>query len=101
MAHDYARPFYDSKAWQDCKVSFIANRIAIDGGMCQVCHEQVGYIVHHKIEITPENINDNSVTLNHNNLLYVCHECHNKIHGVFQSSRRIVFDENGNVFEKI
>lgn len=36
-----------------------------------------GYIVHHKIKLTPWNIDDQSVTLNPANLEYVCLDCHN------------------------
>ena len=44
MAKEYAYKFYHSKAWKDCKRSFISERIAVDGGMCQECGKQLGYI---------------------------------------------------------
>lgn len=66
MAKEYADKFYHSKAWKDCKRSFISDRVAIDGGMCQVCHENLGYIVHHRVHITADNISDPDITLNHN-----------------------------------
>lgn len=34
MAKEYADKFYHSKAWKDCKRSFISDRVAVDGGMC-------------------------------------------------------------------
>ena len=37
-------------------------------------------IVHHKTELTPENINNPSVTLDHDNLQAVCRDCHAAIH---------------------
>ena len=46
-----------------------------------MCRDAQGYIVHHKVELTPDNINDPDVTLNMANLLYLCQDCHNKIHG--------------------
>ena len=78
MAKDYAKPFYNSSAWRRCRAAFISSRMAIDGGMCQYCGETTGYIVDHADEITPSNINDPETTLNHDNLRYVCLDCHNR-----------------------
>lgn len=79
MARDFAKPFYDSAAWQKCRAAFIAERVVIDGGMCQRCGQELGYIVHHREWLSPENIVDPDVALNHENLEYVCQTCHNKI----------------------
>ncbi len=76
---DFAEKFYHSKQWLKCRSSYISERIRIDGGLCELCGLQLGYIVHHKITLTHENIVDADVSLNHNNLQYVCHTCHNKI----------------------
>lgn len=81
MAREFAKSFYKSKQWQKCRAAYIAKRKAIDGGMCESCHERPGYIVHHKIELTPENINDPDVALGHGNLKYDCTECHNRENG--------------------
>ncbi len=78
MAKDFAKPFYSSKEWQKCRSAYIAHRKSVDGGMCETCHEKIGYIVHHKIELTPENINNPDIALGFDNLKYDCHECHNK-----------------------
>lgn len=94
MAKDFAKGFYDSRAWQKCRASFIAERTAVDGGMCEVCHSEPGYIVHHKIWLTPDNISNPDVTLNHDNLMYVCHTCHNKIEQESEPER-YTFDETG------
>jgi hypothetical protein len=80
MAKEYAKLFYKSDKWLQCKKSFIAERRAIDGGLCQRCRKRYGYIVHHRQHITPENITDPMVTLSHTNLEYLCQECHNKEH---------------------
>lgn len=80
MAKEYAKLFYKSDKWLQCKKSFIAERRAIDGGLCQRCRKRYGYIVHHRQHITPENITDPMVTLSHTNLEYLCRECHNKEH---------------------
>ena len=80
MAKEYAKLFYKSDKWLQCKKSFIAERRAIDGGLCQRCRKRYGYIVHLRQHITPENITDPMVTLSHTNLEYLCQECHNKEH---------------------
>jgi len=97
---DYAKRFYGSNDWHSCRDSFIAERLNIDGGLCQRCHDSLGYIVHHKIELTPSNITDANISLNHSNLEYVCHECHNKIHDVWQPRSRTYFDEDGNILPR-
>lgn len=97
MAKEFAKKFYNSKAWKKCRASYIAMRQSIDGGMCESCHERPGYIVHHKTELTPYNINDPFVSLNFQNLKYDCHICHNKenkgeeVEGLVQYE----FDEEG------
>ena len=70
MAKEFARSFYSSQKWKKCREAYIAKRRAIDGGLCETCRERPGYIVHHKIELTPENINDANITLGINNLKY-------------------------------
>ena len=80
MAKEYAQSFYKSKAWEDCRDAFIRERISMDGGLCQICGQRLGYIVHHDEKITEANINDAGVTLSHENLVYVCLDCHNAIH---------------------
>lgn len=100
MAKEWAKKFYNSKkAWIKCRDSFIAERVAIDGGMCQVCHEALGYIVHHKIPLTQQNITDPEVSLNHENLRYECKHCHDREEGHFIGSgveeSKYYFDENG------
>ena len=97
MAQDFAKQFYKSKAWNDCKRIFISQRISEDGGLCQVCKKNPGYIVHHRVLLTPENIHDANITLNTDNLKYVCHDCHNQIHFVERFALDYGgFDENGN-----
>lgn len=81
MAREFAKRFYKSKEWLKCRAAYIKHRKSIDGGLCESCHEQPGYIVHHKIELTPENINDPDIALGHGNLKYDCLECHNQENG--------------------
>lgn len=99
---EFAERFYKGTAWQRTR----AHAWARDRGLCQRCLKRgiirPAEIVHHKIELTPENINDPTISLNHELLEYVCLECHNKEHGVFQpAERRVMFDDDGNVIDVI
>ena len=99
MAREFAKAFYQSRQWQKCRAAYIAYRKSIDGGMCESCHEVPGYIVHHKIHLTPENINDPDISLGFGNLKYDCHACHNAEHGAAAVPGLIeyTFDSQGNL----
>ena len=73
MAKDYSKKFYNSSAWKRLSEYIRVSRHFT----CEECGEY-GTQVHHIEEITPENINDASITLNENNLQLLCEECHNK-----------------------
>lgn len=98
MAKEFAKAFYNSRAWIKCRDSYIANRIAADGGICEECHINLGYIVHHKVTLAESNIHDPDIALNHKNLEYVCKECHDQFegHGVGNKIKPLFrFDANG------
>jgi 5-methylcytosine-specific restriction endonuclease McrA len=95
MAREFSDKFYHSKKWKDTRKLFIANRNSIDGGMCQRCKKDIGYIVHHKIELNETNINDPYISLGLDNLMWLCHTCHNEIHGI--EPKRYEFDDDGNI----
>lgn len=92
---EYASVFYSSKAWKDTRDAYRRYR----GGLCEVCLSKgiynAGEIVHHKTHITPDNINDPTVTLSFDNLQLVCRDCHAAIHD--QRKRRYKLDEMGRV----
>lgn len=95
---EFAKKFYTSKAWRKCRKAYISKRIMIDGGMCEVCGERLGYIVHHKTMLTPDNISDIEITLSFDNLQYVCRQCHDEFegHGVnVKDKNAISFDNDG------
>ena len=46
--------------------------------------------VHHIIPLTPENINDESISLNMENLVSLCRDCHEQRHKQNRSERYIV-----------
>lgn len=70
--------FYKTQAWRRTRRAFISRRLAIDGGLCQICGEQPGKIVHHVIWLDDENCNDPQISLNPELLRYECLACHNK-----------------------
>lgn len=100
MAKEFAKAFYKSKDWLDCRLAYIAIRMMVDGGLCERCHKRLGYIVHHKELLTPSNISDPMVTLSHDMLEYLCKLCHDdehyeEIHGKEREPDRVVFDADG------
>ena len=92
---DYAAKLYKSKRWKECRAAYAASV----GHLCERCLAKglivPGEIVHHKIYITPENVNDPSVTLNFENLELVCRDCHAREHEAVK--RRYTIDELGRV----
>lgn len=77
---DFARIFYHSQAWKDCRAAYLSQR----KGLCEQCLKRGLYTpadtVHHIVHLTPDNIGDPSITLNPSNLMAVCRDCHAEIH---------------------
>lgn len=115
MSRPFARKFYSSKAWQDCRNEYARRQHYL----CENCLRKgiykPGEIVHHLIELDPMNIEHPEITLNFDNLELLCRECHAAVHeqsGGYWSKvnakkraeraakDRYVVDENGKVFSK-
>ena len=60
----------------------------------------IGTEVHHIIYLTPENVTDPEISLNQDNLLLLCNECHNKKHGRFEGPSDYGFDAEEKHIEK-
>ena len=91
---DFAEKFYTSWTWRKCKEAYKASV----GGLCERCRRR-GLItpvaeVHHKIRLTPENINKPEITLNWGNLEALCEQCHKDMH---RKQKRWTVDQDGNV----
>ena len=95
MAKEFAAAFYNSSAWRKCRKAYISARESIDGGMCEYCKEEPGYIVDHIEELTPWNISDPSIALNFDNFQYLCLACHNA--KTFSKGMRCILTANGEV----
>ena len=104
----FAHRFYHSKAWQDVR-SFVWDRAH---GLCERCLARGEYkpadVVHHKIPLSPSNMDDPDISLNPDRLIALCHECHTEEHkrldiGVLGKKKgyvpRVGFDRFGNVVE--
>lgn len=97
MAREFARKFYSSKQWQDCRNGYAAYR----GHLCENCLRKgiykPGEIVHHKIELDPINIEKPEIALSWDNLKLVCRECHAEEHDKRMKGRRYDIGDNGEV----
>lgn len=71
MARDFAKAFYNSKEWQKCR-DYVLRR---DNYLCVRCGNPAEE-VHHKKHLTPKNITDVSISLNPDNLICLCRDCH-------------------------
>lgn len=105
MAKEWTNGFYVSKAWRRTRDAFFATKC----GRCERCMEEVrtgvrkiediqpGLIVHHKVELTPDNIGDPAIALSFDNLELLCEEHHNRQHKA--KPKRYSFDAKGNIIE--
>ena len=80
VAKDFARSFYSSKQWQDCRNEYAKRR----HHLCEDCLRRgiykPGVIVHHIEELTPFNITNPEIALGFDNLELLCRECHLREH---------------------
>lgn len=95
MHQQFANPFYSSKAWQRCRREYTKSR----GGLCERCLAKGLYTpgrqVHHKIRLTPDNINRPEITMNFANLELLCEQCHQEEHG--SAPKRWELSDSGEV----
>jgi len=93
---EFAKAFYLSKQWRRVRAYVFAR----DVGLCVRCGRP-GDIVHHKVNLTPENINDPSVALNADNLELLCRDCHALAHAAGPATAEgLMFDEDGNLVKR-
>lgn len=75
MSRPFARKFYRSKEWKKIR-EYIFNKYH---GLCDKCTKP-GEEVHHKVWLSPKNIEDAEITLGEDNLVLLCRDCHIAIH---------------------
>lgn len=83
------KQFYRSKEWETFRQVVIEQRITADGYVhCAICGKPIlkmyDLIIHHKKELSDENVNDAMISLNPDNVECVCFSCHNKLHDRWQ-----------------
>lgn len=88
--------FYQSNEWRSFREVVINERTREDGYVYdEVTGKPIlqGYdiILHHKIELTQENVNDHMISLNPDNIMIVTHKTHNRIHDKLGYATRQVF----------
>ena len=88
--------FYHGKEWRKLLEGLKLERLNEDGQLiCEYCGKPIvrayDAIGHHKVELTEENVNDYSVSLNPDNVEFLHHRCHNYVHDKLGYSRREVY----------
>ncbi len=95
---DWAQKFYKSTEWKKVRAQVLKR----DHYLCQNpnCWNPAT-IVHHKILLTADNVNDPAISLNPSHLVSLCQDCHNAIHTTDRFHRydgileQIMFDVTG------
>jgi len=94
---DFAEKLYKSRGWRGTRDAYAQSV----HGVCERCLRKgimsIGEIVHHKIPITEDNIDNPEITLSWENLELLCRKCHAEVHG---SRRRYKLDGFGRVIFK-
>ena len=98
MAAEFRKTFYASWPWVKCRRAYIESK----GGLCERCLAKglivPGAEVHHKIRLTPENVNNPAISLNWDNLELLCEKCHTEEHtAASKKARRWRVDDMGRV----
>lgn len=82
MAKVWAIKFYGSTKWHQVRTAYMTHQ----HWQCERC-EEGAEICHHKIYLTPSNINDPTITLAWGNLEALCRLCHEDEHKVWRGSK--------------
>lgn len=90
------RKFYLSVRWEVLR----AIKIASVDELCEKC-DAIGTETHHKIHLTPDNLNNPEISLNQDNFMLLCNEFHNKEYGRFECNKEYEFDIDGHVVKSL
>lgn len=77
--------FYASSKYRNFRMTLILERSKKNNGViCEDCGKlivnPIDVHLHHKTELTPENVKDHSISLNPELAKLICHDCHDKRH---------------------
>ena len=103
MARAFSKPFYNSPEWQKVRQAVLMR----DRFLCVKCGRPAEE-VHHKTHLSPKNIGDPRITMNMENLISLCRDCHfaehrgERIDGLRKTKDDYPyeFDANGMLVEK-
>lgn len=89
--------FYHSSKWSRARKA----AIMASGGICQRCGVRRAKIVHHIIPLTEQNVDNPEISLSLDNMIALCHPCHNSVHAAYDTGGRpdIVVRADGSVVE--
>ena len=109
MSYGIRKDFYHSKVWnqvrkniwlkQNLLCAICSKPVYVDGISDYIPKEyrRTG-IVHHIEHLDNINVYDDNITLNENNLIGVCKDCHEELHHQDIAKRKdYVFDDDGNI----
>lgn len=89
--------FYNSEIWRSFRLQLMNER-AINGVIYDEwnglpIYKAFDVVAHHKIELTLQNVNDVSISLNPENIMLVSHRSHNEIHARygFMTNKKIYY----------
>lgn len=92
--------FYRTTAWVNTREKYKQSV----GNLCERCMAKgiitPAEIVHHKIPLTKDNVNDPNITLSWDNLEALCRKCHAEVHDEIyrkRTGRRYVIGKGGEV----
>lgn len=95
-SRDAIHAFYNSSAWRKLIDALRIERVNENGELiCAYCGKPIlkkyDCIGHHKIELTEENVNDYSISLNPDKVDLIHFKCHNLIHQRFEGREQSVY----------
>lgn len=97
LIQSWQSKFYKSKAWKDVR-QFVINR---DNSKCWYCGKFIlkRIEVHHKIELTEQNVGDWNISLNPENLVCMHSKCHTEHHDRLKRNlpKEIIVDDELNI----
>lgn len=112
MSYGARKDFYNSKVWKTVRrnvwlkqnlLCFKCGKpVYVDGISKWLPKEKrrIG-IVHHKIHLDNSNVYNPNITINEDNLIGVCKECHELEHHQDLSTRKeVMFDDIGNLIKR-
>jgi len=93
---EFAKHIYKSQQWKKVRPCIIER----DDGLCARCGDP-GNTVHHKIYLTPQNINDPAIVFGEENLELLCEKCHGQEHQAKSAAGEgFGFDAEGNLIRR-